>query len=179
MFTKHDHTQFKLLASGKDPKYSQTPLSYLSFASNNNTKLDFYHNCDFAAPFVDNQLATKYAPIGHPLLLEDPDFDAPIDKRNCKKKFLYLCYYFQLIPAHSITVQGWRDDANSIRPRNTSIATSSHWVALWTVNRPDIKCDCHFMLKRLEMLTCCCHVPPIQTLPLIASTSSSSADGYV
>lgn len=92
LFTKHDFTQYKLLASANDPKYSKTPFNYLSFASENNTQIDFFHNCKSSKPFIDTQIATKYAPIGHPLLLDDPNFDAPIDKRNCKRfaMFHYL-----------------------------------------------------------------------------------------
>lgn len=90
LFTKHDHTQFKLLASAKDPKYTRTPLSYLSVASNNNTKIDFFHNCNDSSTFIDTQMAAKYAPIGHPLLLDDPNFDAPIDKRNCERASMFI-----------------------------------------------------------------------------------------
>lgn len=85
LYTKHDHTQYKLLASAKDPKYTQLGFNYLSFASSNNTNIDFFHNCNIQPPHIDTQMATKYAPIGHPLLLDDPNFAAPIDKRNCKR----------------------------------------------------------------------------------------------
>lgn len=90
LFTKHDHTQYKLLASAKDPKYSQTSLHFLSFASHINTNIDFFHNCKTLPTYIDTQMATKYAPIGHPLLLDDPHFDAPIDKRNCMHIFTNL-----------------------------------------------------------------------------------------
>lgn len=83
LFTKHDHTQYKLLATAKDPKYSKTPLNYLSFASVNNTEIEFFHNCN-SMQYIDTQMATKYTQNGHPLLLNDPNFDAPIDKKNCK-----------------------------------------------------------------------------------------------
>lgn len=85
IYSKHDHTQYKLLASVDDPKFSATfPINYISLASFNSTPIQLFHDCSMAPPFIDTQLATKYATIGHPLLLEDPTFVAPIDKRNCK-----------------------------------------------------------------------------------------------
>lgn len=87
VFAKHDHTQFKLLASADDPTgyNAATPLNYMSFASFNNTPTDFYFDCSMIPnSFIDTQLATRYAPVGHPLLLDDPNFDTPVDKRNCK-----------------------------------------------------------------------------------------------
>lgn len=172
LFTKHDHTQYKLLATAKDPKYSKTPLNYLSFASVNNTEIDFFHNCN-SAQYIDTQMATKYTQNGHPLLLNDPNFDAAIDKKNCEWSIEWLVsnnFSF------SNFVQGWRADANTTRPPNTSIATSSHWVKSETVNRPDIKCDSHSMHKRREMHTYCCRARPRQIWPRRMSMNSVSAN---
>lgn len=36
---------------------------------------------------IDTETATRYANPGHPLLLDDPTFQKPIDKRNCKLLF--------------------------------------------------------------------------------------------
>lgn len=83
IFSKHDHTQYKMLASVKDPKYNPTSLKYFSLSSYNNTHLNYFYSCAFPPAFIDIPMATKYASVGHPLLLEDPDFEAPIDKRNC------------------------------------------------------------------------------------------------
>ncbi|XP_055311129.1 uncharacterized protein LOC129573947 [Sitodiplosis mosellana] len=84
LFSKHDHTQYKLLASVDDHSYdlSVNPLQYISFASFNSTPMDFYYDCSMAPTYIDTQLATKYAAVGHPLLLEDPTFQTPVDKRN-------------------------------------------------------------------------------------------------
>lgn len=86
LFSKHDHTQYKLLASVDDPEYDPAvnPLHYISFASFNNTPMDFYYDCSMTPTYIDTQLATRYAAIGHPLLLDDPTFQSPVDKRNCK-----------------------------------------------------------------------------------------------
>lgn len=90
IFSKHDHTQFKLLASVDDPSYSPAfPINYISFASFNNTPVEVFFDCSTTPTYIDTQLATRYASIGHPLLLDDPAFTAPVDKRNCKtNKFL-------------------------------------------------------------------------------------------
>lgn len=88
VFSKHDHTQFRLLASVDDPKYSPTiPLRYISFASFNNTPIQFYYDCSASPLHIDTEMATRYANPGHPVLLEDPTFQKPIDKRNCKLLF--------------------------------------------------------------------------------------------
>lgn len=95
VFSKHDHTQFKLLASIDDPKYSQAyPLTYISFSSFNNTPTQYYFDCSTTPTFIDTQLATRYAPTGHPLLINDPPFSAPVDKRNCKISFYFSIFYF-------------------------------------------------------------------------------------
>lgn len=88
VFSKHDHTQFKLLASVDDPKYNRNlPLRYISFASFNNTPVQFYYDCSMTPSHIDTEMATRYANPGHPLLLEDPTFRTPVDKRNCKLSF--------------------------------------------------------------------------------------------
>lgn len=85
IFSKHDHTQFRLLASVDDPKYNPTiPLRYISFASFNATPIQFYYDCSMTPSHIDTETATRYANPGHPLLLDDPTFQKPIDKRNCK-----------------------------------------------------------------------------------------------
>lgn len=86
LFSKHDHTQYKLLATIDDRTYSRqmVPLNYLSFASFNNTPMQFYYDCSIVPSYIDTQVAKKYANPGHPILLEDPPFQTPIDKRNCK-----------------------------------------------------------------------------------------------
>lgn len=34
--------------------------------------------------YLDVQSSKRFAHVGHPLLLTDPDFNLPVDKRNCK-----------------------------------------------------------------------------------------------
>lgn len=86
LYSKHDHTQYKLLASVDDHTYNPivNPLNYISFASFNNTPMSFYYDCSMAPNYIDTQLATRYASAGHPVFLEDPTFQTPVDKRNCK-----------------------------------------------------------------------------------------------
>lgn len=84
VFSKHDHTQAKLLVEFDDPKYnSAIPLRYISFAAFNETPIQVYYDCSMAS-HIDTDMARRYANPGHPLLLEDPTFRTPIDKRNCK-----------------------------------------------------------------------------------------------
>lgn len=85
LFSKHDHTQYKLLANVDDHSYNSAvnPIQYISFASFNNTPMDFYYDCSTTPTYIDTQLAIRYAAVGHPLLLEDPTFQSPVDKRNC------------------------------------------------------------------------------------------------
>lgn len=85
LYTRFDHTQYKLLANATDPNFSPIPLNFVSFASGANRNVDNYFNCKFVTPFIDTKVATKYTQIGHPLLLEDPDFNTTMDKRNCKR----------------------------------------------------------------------------------------------
>lgn len=73
-------------------------------------------------------------------------------------------------------LQGLRADANTSRPRSTSIATSSHWAKSETANRPDIKCDSHSMHKRREMHTFCCRARPHQIWPQKMCTNSVSTN---
>lgn len=83
VYTKVDHTQFKLLTSAQDKNFSPTNLNYMSLASYNNTNVKYFYDCSLPLPHINLGLAKKYAPPGHPLLLEDPDFTDPLDKRNC------------------------------------------------------------------------------------------------
>lgn len=85
LFTKHDHTQYRLLATVDDPA-PVTDLNYISLASNNDTPIQLYYNCKLTPSYIDTQLATKYTAVGHPLLLDDPPFVTHVDKRNCKFK---------------------------------------------------------------------------------------------
>lgn len=92
VFSKHDHTQFRLIASVDDQKYNPTiPLQYISFASFNETPIQFYYDCSMTPSYIDTETAKRYANPGHPLLIEDPAFRTPIDKRNCKW-FFFECY---------------------------------------------------------------------------------------
>lgn len=85
IFSRHDHTQYKLLANVDDQNYrTAAPLRYLSFAAFNSTPMHFYYDCSMTPSYIDLQTAIKYANPGHPLLLEDPAFQTPVDKRNCK-----------------------------------------------------------------------------------------------
>lgn len=85
IFSKHDHTQYKLLVTVDDLGYNNgIPLNYISFTSLNNTSMELFYNCSQQQSFIDTQTAIKYASPGHPLLLEDPNFQTPVDKRNCK-----------------------------------------------------------------------------------------------
>lgn len=91
IFSKHDHTQYKLLAAVEDHSYkSAVSLNYVSFASFNNTPMQFYYDCKMVPSYIDTQVAKKYAGAGHPLLLDDPPFQTPIDKRNCKSNAIYF-----------------------------------------------------------------------------------------
>lgn len=84
LYSKHDHTQFKLLASAKDLAYDKAhPLKYISFASFNNTPIQFFYDCSMQPSYIDTQIATKYANPGHPILLADPPFETAVDRRNC------------------------------------------------------------------------------------------------
>lgn len=90
LFTKHDHTQYKLLASVDDPNFASIGnLNSISLSSVNNTPIDLYYDCKVKPASIDTQLAVKYMAIGHPLLLEDPPFATHVDKRNCKQTFVY------------------------------------------------------------------------------------------
>lgn len=60
------------------------PLKYISFASYNNTPIEFFYDCSMQPSYINTQVATRYANPGHPILLEDPPFETPVDKRNCK-----------------------------------------------------------------------------------------------
>ncbi|XP_031630189.1 uncharacterized protein LOC116345171 [Contarinia nasturtii] len=83
LYSKHDHTQYKLLLSVDDHSYkSSIQLNYISFASFNNASMSFYYDCSMTPSYIDTQVATKYSSPGHPLLLEDPSFHTPVDKRN-------------------------------------------------------------------------------------------------
>lgn len=85
IYSKHDHTQYKLLALVDDSKYSSDfPLKYIGLTSSNSTPIQLFYDCSSTPAHIDTQLATKYALVGHPLLLQDPVFSAPVDKRNCK-----------------------------------------------------------------------------------------------
>lgn len=85
VFTKHDHTQYKLLVDAVDPKYSiLDPIRFISLASFDKSNIHLYSDCSIAPPSINTELATKYASFGHPLLLEDPTFRTPADKRVCK-----------------------------------------------------------------------------------------------
>lgn len=85
LFTKHDHTQYKLLASAEDPNYKPSiDLKYISLASFNNTPIQLFYDCNLTSAYIDTQIATKYASAGNPLLLADPPFTTFVDKRNCK-----------------------------------------------------------------------------------------------
>lgn len=101
VFSKHDHTQFRLLASVDDQKYNPTvPLQYISFASFNDTPIQFYYDCTMTPTYIDTETAKRYANPGHPLLIEDPAFRTPIDKRNCK------CFF--RVPSTIWSVRKWK-----------------------------------------------------------------------
>lgn len=84
MYTKYDHTQFVLLASANDTNGIRSRLNYVGFASGNDKPAESFFNCNFKPFYLDVSAAKRFAHVGHPLLLSDPDFDLPIDKRNCK-----------------------------------------------------------------------------------------------
>lgn len=85
MFTKHDHTQYKLLADAVDPRYSTSdPIQFISLASFDKSSIQLYSDCAITPPLINTEIAVKYAFSGHPLLLEDPTFRTPTDKRICK-----------------------------------------------------------------------------------------------
>lgn len=91
LFTKHDHTQYKLLASVDDPNFeSSGNLNFISLSSVNNTPIELFYDCNMTPTFIDTQLAIKYMAIGHPLLLEDPPFATHVDKRNCRQTFHFF-----------------------------------------------------------------------------------------
>lgn len=70
-----------------DPMYAtNAPIKYIGLASSNSTSIQLFYDCSSTPAHIDTQLATKYALVGHPLLLQDPVFSAPVDKRNCKYK---------------------------------------------------------------------------------------------
>lgn len=86
LFTKHDHTQYKLLASVDDPNFASIGnLTFISLSSINNAPIGLFYDCKVTPAFIDTQLAVKYMAIGHPLLLEDPPFSTHADKQNCKQ----------------------------------------------------------------------------------------------
>lgn len=90
LFTKHDHTQYKLLASVDDPNFASIGnLNYISLSTVNNTPIELFYDCKMAPAFIDTQSAVKYMAIGHPLLLEDPPFGTHVDKQNCKQTVFY------------------------------------------------------------------------------------------
>lgn len=63
--------------------------------------MNFYYDCSMTPTYIDTQMATRYAAIGHPLLLEDPTFQTPVDKRNCKSCTNTFILYFNLLNLNS------------------------------------------------------------------------------